>query len=579
MSLEGTKLRLIEALGNGKLLSSICDIYIEDNSLDPSSLTQALIELHSEKVIDLNDLMLGAFRNNLQHDFFILLHVYEAALPYIDCSSGDVVGCVAHLLSQAGNDLSIGGVFTAFTEFCAESFKRSHDALSIVLSDVDKYSPFISCAIVAAQQHQPAWVLDQIVRLVVHEHPKVRSQAYSTITQIELSVDQYFEKSLALLEESAGRESDASALAGILRAAISLGKKCPSQWDGINSLVSVILTSERPEVLYAASDVIAFDKADIQIDVFNLLVECLKNSSLEHKGITNNIDYLLANLTKEGNYPTAVHLLECLLLNNRNFEIGAFNYFSHLILKEHKTNLSFLVTRWFLSGKSKLCHAILDLVQGSPSDAVLSADTELLGNSDQKSLFVAQKAIGWLFTRPIAVTSFILSLYHETSPETQEELESLLFDPLLLSYTSDLKGYLETESEQPAYANLCNRLFLRLESYRSELKESYEIKELRAPPKNAEHYWKEFNRRVEQARHDGPKPFFEEICTVKHLLYGNSSIFYAYDGAGEQRRSEMQMHTLSHSAELPRMNVIDPEGLDYMLRVFRVRKLNDEANS
>ena len=64
---------------------------------------------------------------------------------------------------------------------------------------------------------------------------------------------------------------------------------------------------------------------------------------------------------------------------------------------------------------------------------------------------------------------------------------------------------------------------------------------------------------------------FQLITTTKRLLYGNSSIYYMNQGGGEQIRQEMQMQNISHSTEMPMLNVLEPELLDYRLRVYRYR--------
>ncbi|WP_342652073.1 hypothetical protein NM449_02295 [Vibrio metschnikovii] len=73
--------------------------------------------------------------------------------------------------------------------------------------------------------------------------------------------------------------------------------------------------------------------------------------------------------------------------------------------------------------------------------------------------------------------------------------------------------------------------------------------------------------------------FFDLIEMKQTLLYGNSSIYYMQLGDGEQVRQETQMHSFSHSTEMPRLNVLDPESLDYILRVYRYERMKNEANS
>ena len=57
------------------------------------------------------------------------------------------------------------------------------------------------------------------------------------------------------------------------------------------------------------------------------------------------------------------------------------------------------------------------------------------------------------------------------------------------------------------------------------------------------------------------------------LLYGRRSITYV-EGPNDVRRPvEMELKGHSFTFELPRMEILDPIGLDFMLRVFRIERL------
>ena len=53
------------------------------------------------------------------------------------------------------------------------------------------------------------------------------------------------------------------------------------------------------------------------------------------------------------------------------------------------------------------------------------------------------------------------------------------------------------------------------------------------------------------------------------LLYGRRSITYVQEPGGKRRPVSMDMHSISHSFELPRSEIIDPVGLSVMLLTFR----------
>ena len=106
------------------------------------------------------------------------------------------------------------------------------------------------------------------------------------------------------------------------------------------------------------------------------------------------------------------------------------------------------------------------------------------------------------------------------------------------------------------------------------------LKELAAPSKNIELYWKDFEKDMQESYQEASKnSFLRLIATPKRLLYGNSSIYYIHQMGGQLSRQEMQMHSFSHSAEMPTLNILDPESLDYSLRVFRCERMKNETNS
>lgn len=62
------------------------------------------------------------------------------------------------------------------------------------------------------------------------------------------------------------------------------------------------------------------------------------------------------------------------------------------------------------------------------------------------------------------------------------------------------------------------------------------------------------------------------LATRQVLLYGHKSISYFEGPGGKKQRSEMKMHSFSHSIESPRLDILEPFDLDYMLRVFRAMR-------
>jgi len=63
------------------------------------------------------------------------------------------------------------------------------------------------------------------------------------------------------------------------------------------------------------------------------------------------------------------------------------------------------------------------------------------------------------------------------------------------------------------------------------------------------------------------------ICTKQTLLYGRKSIYFQHNAAGETTRMEAPLLSNRVEIETPRMDPIDPYGLDFILRVFRAEHI------
>jgi hypothetical protein len=92
----------------------------------------------------------------------------------------------------------------------------------------------------------------------------------------------------------------------------------------------------------------------------------------------------------------------------------------------------------------------------------------------------------------------------------------------------------------------------------------------------------EHNRQIERIR------FFDRMRRIRKtaeqesiflslvrrsvILYGRRSITYIENPGGNRRPVEMELKTHSASMEFPRMEIVDPIGLSYMMLVFRTER-------
>jgi len=356
------------------------------------------------------------------------------------------------------------------------------------------------------------------------------------------------------------------------------GEKHPSYWSKIEVLLIMLFDKSLPEVLFEISNIISFQRVELPENILHLLVKQLANVTPEQKCITDNIDRLLVRLVEKGESSLAIELLESTIVAGVEFK--SLSYFSNELLSKHQNLCNHIITKWFLNGDILMCRGISNILNGvTGKDTVLKADARLLDNEEKKS-FVIRKAVGWLFTRPIAAASFLLSIPYCTTDKILKELEGLLYDPLLLSYPGELKRFFQSCIDNSAHEHLCKQLLDKLKYYHINLESISKLQELKSSNENIRTYWKDVDKSMQQAHEEASKnSFIRQIAKTQVILYGNSSIYYQHQENGNSIRQEMLMQTFSHSTEMPRLNILDPVSLDYLLMNFRFEKMNNETNT
>lgn len=579
MSLEEIKARLLAANKSAEsLLAQVSDLYTQERRSDENVLTEALAELHNSGEIDFVKIVKGVDKNTCKNVFFRILHTFENVLPLLNSKVEDVLHCLVHLTQQADNSGTYG-TYGAFQHFCNVEAQRSKDSIEFILtqSELSAFAPFLSCSILAYNSDCMAEAIQMTESLIAHSNQTVRNQAYFALGGLNIDETQA-SVIWRILIDSAVSEDDTGCHASIQRAILHFGGVFPSYWSQIEEFLTTFVKDLPPEALNAISNIVAFKSDDLPESVLRLLVKQLANVSPEHKCTIDNIDHLLVKLVKRDSCSLAVELLESILAVG--VEFTSLDYFSNELLNKHQELCNHIITKWFLSGEPSLCHAVSNLLHDvTGEDIELNADMALLGD-DKGQVFVSHKAIGWLFTRPVAAASFILSICETASTTTLNNLEQVLYDPLLLSYPGDLAQFFQSCIDKDVQGQLCKRLLGKLQAYHADIEKVSELNELMAPSENVRAYWKNFDKKMQKAHEKASKSsIIQKIVTTQRLLYGNSSIYYVHQGDGKSVRQEVQMHSFSHSTEMPRLNVLDPESLDYVLHICRYERMKNEANS
>jgi hypothetical protein len=210
-------------------------------------------------------------------------------------------------------------------------------------------------------------------------------------------------------------------------------------------------------------------------------------------------------------------------------------------------------------------------------DLLVQADSTLFDPDDAISiLFVARKAAGFLLLRPVALMSFLISLMNATSnSEVVKELGDLLLDPVSLNYPGRTRDYVarRAEAEAGEVKTTLERTLARIDGYLEKLHSVGILSALHPSEKQREAHHRYVSANMaESFKAAEARSILMSLVTKGVLLYGRKSISYVRNGDDEPQRIEFPLQTISSEVEMPRMHILDPFGLDYMGRVYRVEQ-------
>jgi hypothetical protein len=332
--------------------------------------------------------------------------------------------------------------------------------------------------------------------------------------------------------------------------------------------------------VHAASQLFGFHAEELPTSILNVLLPFLLEVKPENKGTIDNIDYGLSHMLRRGDFEETMSFLEEMLIAHRKvLSLDAFDSVASQLLKDPSL-IATILTRWFLRGDAALCEGICALIGPSYGRNIhLEVDPSELNPLDKvRIIFVARKAIGYLFVFPVSAASVIISLMRQSQEDdVLAELASHLFDPLLLNYTGETREYVEkcaADEPQGKVKEHINAALKELHDYLESLRSIGDILELHPSEAQRSAYNRRFSRQMSRSLKEAEEQsVFLNLVTRMVLLYGRRSISYVYGAGGEQTRTEIPLKSHSVEMEFPRADRLDPFGLEHTLRIFRAERI------
>lgn len=567
--MNAIKNQLISGINSNKFFETIENSCLRTHK-DREYLAKEIATLHNAGELDALIEFGKIDRSDDTYDFYTIQRVFGDVLPLIDVPVQSVINCIMQIDNE-------GVMSFAFAQYCKVDKKRSEEALSIALSNPHEFYNFITPAIIAGCTLDLAKFVNIASDLCQHTEITIRMKTIAALGDIDYKGNKEVIGSiLEMIKQNIALIQDDEMLAGtIFRSLFSLYKNKQLLEEEVLELLEKILNTNFNQIHHIASEFLWLHHESMSTTIIDIFLSVLINATPEDTETINNIDQALSDLFKRGFLNQTIDFLETILLKNPQLSIEKFDSFIHEILQNNDNMLNSLITRWFLSKKIRFGRCASDLIRvHGGEDYILSADLEQITQLPTGVYsFLAKKACGWFFINPISAASFIISLIDSAPDDEVQAMEQLLFNPLLISYSGNLKEYIDDISTKTSkkIQKVLSNVLIEVENYHEGLESASKIAELRPSQTQREAYYRHHRQLMDETYKNTPKGFFTQFFKPTILLYGNRSIHYIHHGkSGEKTRQEVPLQSISHSIELPSLEYLNPHGLDEMLRSFKL---------
>ncbi|MBM3552237.1 MAG: hypothetical protein FJX45_10805 [Alphaproteobacteria bacterium] len=532
---------------------------------DDDPFIQLCISLHNSGTIDLVTVVCQpTFASLAGHAFFTAQHFYCEAIPQLDTDAMALMECCRILIEQAGADGAATQPNGAFRTWCQNNPDEGSMVVREARAGDELAQRFVTFALQAANDIDSA--ID-FVQSYVDDRRVFGITALSGMTYADTTAAH---KALTVLEAFVVDIGDDLVRSNALLAAFDVLKQ---QNDALiaTRLIMAAARDPGPGTLHGLARIIWLHNSLLNDQALRTAFLALELVNTEHIGTLRTLDMALRCLLGTKSEALALDFLTVKLRSGsqpvKNFEMTA-----HELTSGAPQRLYELIVRWFLSGSIALCRNVNDLV-GTNEEHAFDTTVQPLGLTSMQQIFLCRKAIGFLFLKPVVCCSIIVSVLRAGDKDVEPAATELLFDPILLNYSGDAKEYLKRiPATDSAYSPVQNVLAKDAEFYAT-LNATRTIKELHPS---------DYQRNVIRERmHDEMQvirkmaesnSIFFDLTHRSTILYGKRSFTYVVDQDGTQRAVAIDLKSFSTSFEVPRREILDPVGLDYMLRVFQMEK-------
>ena len=334
-----------------------------------------------------------------------------------------------------------------------------------------------------------------------------------------------------------------------------------------------------PNIQFELSNILFHNEFSKNEKWYKDILITLSSADVQYKGITDNLSHCLHNYLLES--PEFVFYFFTRWIQNRHYGkeepsfVKLFNWVFSDLFNQNKWLIEKHITNWFNSNDSSLHRAAADVVQDfAINEGNFILNKEQLDKLSEDDIdFIIVKIMGYVHWNTM-LCSLVFSVLQRT-PESEKvnRFVTRAFNQYIsYNYPGVTRDFLQEklESDSQLEIRIATEIIEAMDRYSDQLNKLPRLKEFHPPERRALTYLNMKTRSQNEQMHKKTEEgsIFLKLAT-RVVLKGGKTSFSKYDGSFTDRSP---LHEMSYAYELPRGEIYDPVGQQYMR--FKWRKLS-----
>lgn len=553
---------------SGNLISFLfSNDYCNDEACD--EMLEIIAKLHNNNEIDLFSVKSLQDISNLKKFEFWNGHSYfSKVIPLLEGTVEQIMALTNILVISVGDDGFAQTPNLELLKWCEVDVSRSKQIIQQSKSGDELALKHLVFALIANSQFEDS------INFIRGDNLSAQTAGVVALGRMKLSVEQE-ETALQQISNSISGSTDAPYVSNLLNSARGIWNTSSTHSKFLQvDIIEGALKNDFAETSLTIASMLYSNLEIIEASLLPQMMSSLLNLKPEHVGTINMIDSAFPKLCNAGYSIQIINFLEELISKNmKKIKLDQFENFRKYLLDNNPKELSRVVSSWLLNGNMYTCVELVSMLNGTlESKNIINIRKEDIPKEIDEQIFLIHKVVGHFFMDTVAAASILLSFVKFGKKEAKEMAESFLFYPIFLNYGGDLHKYFEslTKDRSIRIKECAVRLIEKKTKYLENIKSMKVVNELHPTEKMKQIEHQMFSDIMQEAYKKASRgSIFTDLVTHQYLLYGVSSVnvFKLPDGSEKIMKTEMQQ--FSQSMEFPRMETIDPVGIDMMLRRYR----------